>query len=48
MSKFRRALCVLLSVAAFVCLLPLPGSAQEVELASEAAVLMDAETGQIL
>ena len=48
MSEFRRVLCVLLSVAAFVCLLPLPGAAQEIELASEAAVLMDAETGQIL
>ena len=48
MSKFRRMMCFLLSVVAFACLLPLPGAAQEIALASEAAVLMDAESGQIL
>ena len=48
MSKFRRVMCFLLSVVAFACLLPLPGAAQEIALASEAAVLMDAESGQIL
>ena len=48
MSKFRRVMCFLLSVVAFACLLPVPGAAQEIALASEAAVLMDAESGQIL
>ena len=48
MSMFRRVMCFLLSVVAFACLLPVPGAAQEIALASEAAVLMDAESGQIL
>ena len=44
----RRCLCMLLCAVLCLCLLPLSGFAQEVPIASEAAVLMDTQTGQIL
>lgn len=44
----RRCVCMLLCAVLCLCLLPLSGFAQEVPIASEAAVLMDGQTGQIL
>lgn len=44
----RRCLCVLSLLAVLCCLLPVPALGREITLASEAAVLMDGETGQIL
>ena len=44
----RRWLCVLVSLLLLCSLLPVSALAREITLASEAAVLMDAQTGQIL
>lgn len=48
MAIFRK-ICALLLVLGFLAAVPVPASADgELQLASEAAVLMDAETGQVL
>lgn len=44
----RRWLCLLCCLVLLCCLMPVPALARDVTLASQAAVLMDGETGQIL
>ena len=41
----RRWLCLLCCLVLLCCLMPVPALAREVTLASQAAVLMDGETG---